>query len=303
MVQKKYDCVGIGMCSWDEFMLVPHYPAENLKIDILEAYETPGGPVLNALRILSALGKNTFYAGQVGNDYRGKKIQTQLKKEKINIPDEFLNSSIGTNYAHLWINAENATRTVCSSGSAEHNLSFSLMNDLVLSTKSILIDNRNYQSKIEWLKLARENGARVFCDFGSYRKGSEELLKYVDTAIFSIRFVNQRFKEMDLEKAILKIKKMGPEEIVVTDGENGIIIKENDKDIIKMDAFALPTVVDTTGAGDIFHGGWIFGFLENYSFIETARFASASGALQCQSFATKPENFNLININKIIENG
>ena len=175
--------------------------------------------------------------------------------------------------------------------------------DIIARSRAMLIDNRFPESKFEFLKFARENSVHTFCDFGTFRPGSFELLEYIDTAILSSKFVEQGFSGMNPIKAIADINKLGPEEIILTFGEKGIILKEKDISAVQMSSFSNVNVIDTTGAGDIFHGAWIYGFLEDYPVNKIARFASAAGALQCQYFGTKSENFNLRNINYILKNG
>ena len=303
MIQKEYDCIGIGLCSWDEFMLVSQYPDEDSKIDVQDSFETPGGPVLNALRFLSALGKVTLFVGQAGDDSRGKRMHDQLVRENISLHDDFLNSKIDTSFSHIWVNFRNATRTISSTGMDIPIFLDERIRDIIVKSKTMLIDNRFPESKFEFLKFARENGVHTFCDFGTFRIGSFKLLEYIDTAILSSKFIEQGFSGMNPLKAIEDINKLGPEEIILTFGEKGIILKEKDKSPVQMPSFNNVDVVDTTGAGDIFHGAWIYGFLEDFPLHNIVRFASAAAALQCRYFGTKYENFNLKNVNFILNNG
>ena len=70
-----------------------------------------------------------------------------------------------------------------------------------------------------------------------------------------------------------------------------------------MKAFEISNIVDTTGAGDIFHGAWIYGYLENWETKKIAEFACAAAALQCTSLGTRPQKFKLELIMKMIGNG
>lgn len=287
------------MATWDEFLLLSKYPEINEKIDAIDHLETCGGPVLNALRFISAMGGSVFFGGFTGNDFRGKLIRNKLIKEGVGFPQGFCEEHSLASFAHIWVDQITGKRTV----SAIDNSSFIISKEIqqaILSSKSMLIDNRHAGYKMPIVELAQKKGVKIFCDFGSLRPKSLELLPLVDDAILSKKFLSDCFPSLTLHEAMIEIINMGVETVAVTLGENGCIFTDNKKIILAKKAANVQNVVDETGAGDIFHGAWVYGKINNWKLEQVVSFASASAALQCTFLGTQVYRFTIENINSFI---
>ncbi|MBL7205342.1 MAG: hypothetical protein ISS63_13605 [Desulfobacteraceae bacterium] len=118
-------------------------------------------------------------------------------------------------------------------------------------------------------------------DAGTMREGSKELASLVDILISSETFAEPLVgPEAVHETALYALRKLGPKQVVITLGSEGSI-GLNDKGIFRQAAFPV-NAVDTTGAGDVYHGGYIYGLLQGWEMSKCMRFASAAAALKCR---------------------
>jgi sulfofructose kinase len=149
-----------------------------------------------------------------------------------------------------------------------------------ISTKFLHIDAREPEINILAARWAKRQNAEVCLDVGSLRDGVEEVFPYVDYLIVSRRFACGFVKSTDPLEACRKLMKRGFQTVVVTIGEDGCICGSS-KGVFHSPGFRVK-VVDTTGAGDVFHGAFIFGLLRKWSLKKTARFANACAAMKCR---------------------
>jgi ribokinase len=130
------------------------------------------------------------------------------------------------------------------------------------------------------LERARSLGVPVMLDAGRLRDGMLELAGFSDYVVASSEFARELGYRDDPEEFFGKTKELVPGTFTVTLGEEGSVTCVEDK------VFSVPAckveAVDTTGAGDVFHGGYIYGLLRGWDLEKTIRFASAFAALKCR---------------------
>ena len=151
---------------------------------------------------------------------------------------------------------------------------------LLDGAKILHIDGHNPKGALAAVKRAKELGVLVNFDAGTVRDGIAELLPYADILITSEAFARAWTKEEDLEKALPKLAEYGAKVTGCTMGAHGSMMYDNGK-IIKCPAFEGVKVVDTTGAGDLFHTGFAVRYLETQDLMECQRFGAACAALKC----------------------
>jgi ribokinase len=134
---------------------------------------------------------------------------------------------------------------------------------------------------IEAAKQARASGITVVLDAGTMRKGTEALVSLADVLIASETFATPLVgTDASHETAVYALREMGPAQVVITLGVKGSIGLE-DSGIVRQTAFPI-RASDTTGAGDVYHGAYIYGLLQGWDMAECMRFASAAAALKCK---------------------
>ncbi len=128
-------------------------------------------------------------------------------------------------------------------------------------------------------RWAKEAGITVVLDGDTMRDGIDEPVKLTDVLIASRNFAVKFTGEDNPRKAIIKMHSLGPEIVGVTLGADGCVLSKG-TNVLHKPAFKVD-VVDTTGAGDVFHGAFIYGLLKGWSLETTAQFSSAVSAIKC----------------------
>jgi sulfofructose kinase len=138
----------------------------------------------------------------------------------------------------------------------------------------------------EAARQARGRGIKVVLDAGTMREGSLELASMVDVLIASERFTEPLLGKGAPPKEVLEyLRQLGPKEVVITRGQEGSMGLSGEE-IIVQDAFRVEAR-DTTGAGDVYHGAYIYGLLKGWDMRGCMRFASAVAALKCREIGAR----------------
>ena len=151
--------------------------------------------------------------------------------------------------------------------------------DMIRNAKILHLDGHNPKAALAAAKEARKHGVKVSIDAGTLRDGVKEILEYVDILIASEMFARQYSGNDDLEQAIYKLAENGAATVGITMGKLGSMTLQDGKLFI-CPAFKI-VPVDTTGAGDVYHGAYCVKYLETQDPMECMRFAAAVSALKC----------------------
>jgi len=275
-----YDCVGIGLCAVDYVCLLSHYPKLDEKMDIERFSFQGGGPVPTALVTLARLGAKTSYIGVIGDDHNGKFLLHQYEKEGIDISAVIVDKNSATNQAFIWIDKKSGKKSITLNNNFRSTLLPSEISTRhITSTRFLHIDGRETEATFAALKWAKQAGVEVVLDAGSPRNNMEQILVQVEYPVVSEHFCHAYLKTKNYETGLKKLLKFGAKAAVVTCGENGCYGADS-SGIIYQPAFKVD-IVDTTGAGDVFHGAFIFGLLQDWPLDKILKFASATAALKC----------------------
>jgi len=276
-----WDCLGVGICALDYLSILDPYPGLDEKIDVLASSIQGGGPVPTAMAALSKLGAKVAFVGKVGDDYEGKLIRSELEKFKVNTDFLIVDKKVKSLKAFIWVDKGSGKRTVAldrikMSPIKPEELSFLKK----VSFKYLHLDGRDIEANIFLAKKARKDGSEVILDLGSLRENIESLFPYVDYLVVSKKFAYDYTGLKDLSQACLELKKIGFKCVVITLSEKGCLWTDSQK-VNYFPGFKID-VVDTTGAGDVFHGGFIYGLLRKWRMGKIIQFASACAALKCR---------------------
>ena len=274
------DCVGIGICAVDYLSLLSHYPRLDEKMDAKQFSLQGGGPVPNALVTLSRLGAKTAYIGVVGDDDNGKFILEDFEHEWVDISGVVVDKNCKTNQAFIWIDSKTGKKSiVLNNNDTDDLLPVEISAKHVTSTRYLHIDGRETEATLTAIELAKEAGVEIVLDAGSPRNKIDQILSLVDYPVVSADFCHDYFNTNNYEKGLEYLLHKGASIAVVTCGAKGCYGADNGG-VIYQPAFDVD-IVDTTGAGDIFHGAFIFGLLQNWSLEKILEFSSAASALKC----------------------
>ncbi len=286
---RKFDVVGFGTNAVDFLIQVPFYPEFDSKIELTEYTQSAGGEVATTLVGLQRLGLKTAYAGRFGTDEAGNFGLQTLIQEGVNTDFAEQIEGARTQIAFIIIDERNGERTII--WNRDKKLSFSaeeVSEKLATLGKVLHFTPHDTKACIKLARLARKNGTVVSIDIDNIFEGIEELLPLVDIFISSAEFAEKFTGISDTKEALYEIKsRYGCRIAGMTLGEKGSLMLVENK-FIETKGFEVPGVCkDTTGAGDSFRTGFLYGLLKGETIEESARMANAVAALKCREIGAR----------------
>ena len=280
--QPSWDVVGVGGNAVDYVYTLPAYPephGPNAKIRINRQYILCGGQMATALCTCASLGLRAKYIGATGTDDNGRRIREELARRGLDLSDLVVRE--GTNqFAVIMLSEQAGERIVLWDRDERLALSDSeLRADQVASARLLHVDDVDQRAAIRAARLAREAGVPATSDIDRVNEFTPELVDAVSIPIFAEHVPPALTGEADLERALRKLQRPHHRQLVITLGPHGAIMLDGDR-VHRAPAFTVNTV-DTTGAGDVFRGGFICAYLRGDSPTETLRFANAAAAVSC----------------------
>lgn len=284
--------VGLGANVWDTLIRCRCFPTEDKKTRAEEIVRTGGGPVGNALVVMSRLGAETAVIGAFADDAAGGEILSELRSFGVSVDHATVLSGKTSFTSYILLSEETGSRTcLYDRGSVPDDPSVLDLSPLD-SAQLLHLDGNYVQCAIRAAKYARERGVKVSLDAGGVYAGIEELLPLVDILIPSAEFAMAVTEASDARTATERLaEKYAPELLVVTDGASGGYYLDGGE-ILHYDSFPVKAI-DTNGAGDTFHGAWIAAYLDGMNVSEACRFASAVAAYKCRHVGARHYDLNM----------
>ena len=278
---KPFDVVGMGLNSVDFLCLVPEFPTPNSKMQMRRFSKQGGGQVATAMVALSRWGVKARYMGKVGEDELGQFSLHSIRQEGVDISSVMTEPHATNQFAMIMVDASTGERTIL--WNRDDRLTYregELRKDEVCSGKILHLDGHDTHAALQCTRWAKEEGIPTVIDLDKVEPLTSELIKGIDFVITSSRFPALYTEISDREKAFLELQKHTSGFLCATLGHEGAMALVEGK-VIYVEGLKVKTV-DTTGAGDVFHGGFIYGLLQNWEVEEILRFANAASALKCQ---------------------
>ena len=205
----------------------------------------------------------------------------ELEEEGVDVSRVVVEEGGRSQYAFIMVDRSTASRTILwTRGSLEPFTAEDVDCGLVEGARGLLIDSLEPPAALAAARRAREAGIPVVIDAGTLRDGVRELLPLSDYIVASELFAEQISEGGDHLEALEVIMDYGPEAAVVTLGERGCAALTG-SGLLEVPGFEVDAV-DTTGAGDVFHGAFIFGVLEGWDIERICIFSNAVAALKCR---------------------
>ncbi len=267
----------IGHSAYDITTPLDAFPKENTKNRVHERIECGGGPAGNAAYLLAKWGMDVYIAGIVGNDLYGKRIRDEYRTVGVNTDYLQLSDDHITTSSHIIANTSNGSRTILTyrpSDMKMHNVDIDIEPDI------ILVDGQEYEMS---KKVIEQNpDAVVIIDAGRDRKEVRDLCYMSDYVVCSQEFMELVSgvpikDEESLTKAFNTLENEFNTTIVVTLEEAGCAYKNNG--VVTIVPSVKVKAVDSTGAGDIFHGAFTYGIACDWPLEKVLRYANVAGAM------------------------
>jgi sugar/nucleoside kinase (ribokinase family) len=283
--EKPYDAVGFGLNAVDHLIVVPQYPAFDTKIRLLDHMQSAGGQTASAMVALQRLGFKTAYAGRFGSDPEGQFGLASLKTEGVNIERAEVVEGATTQIAFIIIDARNGERTIV--WDRHEGLAYrpdEAPNDFGSLGRVLHLDAHDPPACVRVATDAKNSGGIVSADIDNIYDGLPELLPLIDLLITSKEFPHRLTGITDERASLIEVKaRYGCALVGMTKGVEGALVLCEDR-FIESPAYTTPGGCrDTTGAGDAFHSGFLYGFLNGEDVETSLKYGNAVAAMKCSA--------------------
>ena len=280
----------IGHATYDIMINMDNYPIENSKNRVKELLGCGGGQACNAAYLLGKWGIDTYFLGIIGNDEYGKIIKKELKS--VNVNTDYLEEKGKTTISYIVVNSSNATRTCLTYHPTDLKMKIidENINPDIILTDGYEIDMVNYL-------LDKYPNCISVLDAEKNTESIIDLAKRVTYVISSKSFL-EKFSntKIDNDNSLYKALDYSQKHF------NNLIVTLEDKGCIYNDLI-VPSIkvksVDSTGAGDIFHGAFIYGLTKNWEMDKILRFSNIAGALSVTKLGSKNSVYNLKEVEEV----
>lgn len=239
-----------------------------------------------ALAVLGKWGSSVALVSKLGDDESGRSLRAELRALHVDTDHLVIDPNIATPQAFILIEQENGHRTVLLSRRPNNDLlPADLQKNLFRNCKMLHLDGHESAADLHAARLAKTAGALISIDIGSKRPVAEELLALIDIAIVSESYAEVFLRAGEPEQSAKMLVEKGAQWAAVTCGVQGSYFATRQQSL-HQPAFPVKTV-DTTGAGDAFHGAALFGILRGWNLKQVAVVASAAAAMACTRIGGK----------------
>lgn len=282
----------IGHASYDITIPFDGYPLENSKNRVSEKVECGGGPASNAAYLLGKWGMDTTFAGVIGNDVYGHRIIEEFKNVNVNTDYVEFDNELETTLSFIIVNKITGSRTVL----AHRDPKMKMKNNVPIKADVILVDGQELEVSLDAIKNNKD--AIKILDAGSLKPENIILGKEVDYLVcsknFAEDFTNLKIDLNNCEtisQVYLKLKSEFKNNIIITLESNGCLYMKDNR-IRLMPSFKV-RAVDTTGAGDIFHGAFTYCIASNYDLEKSLKISNITAALSVTRMGGRNSVFTL----------
>jgi sulfofructose kinase len=274
------DVLCVGHASYDFIFSVDHHPTADEKIVAQNFLGCGGGPAANAAVTAAKLNFKTAFAGYLGQDIYGENHYQEFLNYGVNT-DLIIHGSSPTPLSTIIVKP-NGNRALINYKGNTRALSAGDIDFSSVTAKVVLFDGHEPHVSLPLLKQLKQQGIPTILDAGSVHEGTLALMNEVDYLVCSEKFAVQfAGDEVTALSRLAQVSKV----VVITLGERGLIWQRG-QDAGNLPAFKI-NAIDTTGAGDAFHGAFAAAVTSNLNWFQILRFASAAGALCCTKIGAR----------------
>lgn len=287
--EKEFDAVGFGTNAVDYLVVVPEYPEFNSKVELDDYTQLAGGEIASTMAGLRRLGMKTSYIGRFGDDGAGSFGLQTLREEGVDVTYAEQIPGAQTQIAFIIIDRKSGERTII--WKRDRKLGFSPSDaplEMAAKTKIFHATPHDTLACIEMAREAGKRGAIVSIDIDNVFEGLLDMIPLIDIFISSAEFPEKLVGIKDRHESLREIKaRFGCPIVGMTLGEQGSLLLCEDK-FIKTRGYTVPGgCQDTTGAGDAFRVGFLYGLLKGESVEVSAELANAVAALKCREIGAR----------------
>lgn len=277
---KPFDVVGVGINVIDYLFRVPQFPEPNTKMDALGATIQGGGLTATAMVACARLGLRTRYIGKFGDNEIGSMAVEELGREGLDVSASVTAPGVPNRFYVVLVEEGTGHRTIVRLRDPRIWLRpEELAPEAICAGRVLHLDGYEGDAALQAARWAKTAGIPVSVDAEEPTQHRKELFALTDILIVGLRFGRELTGASDPDGILEGLAHLGPTCVGVTLGEAGSKLRHRGETV---SAAGFPVnVMDTTGAGDVFHGAFLFGLLQGWEASDILRFANAVSALKC----------------------
>lgn len=282
-----FDVVGVGLNATDTLILLPRFPSYGGKVPFDREILSPGGQVASAMVTCAQLGLRTKYIGTLGDDERGVVQLESLRASSVNLDDIEIRANCPNQSAYILIDQTSGERTVLWNRNECLRIDpASITVEKITCARLLHIDGHDTPAVSRAAEIARRHQIPVSVDVDTIYPGFERVLPNVDYLIASSEFPSRWTHEPDPFRALSMIQDEYRMRVAaMTLGTDGSLARVDGR-FIYSPGFIVDAI-DTTGAGDVFHGAFCYSVIESMPVREALEFSNAMAALNCTALGAR----------------
>jgi sulfofructose kinase len=300
-LSSKVDLVGVGLNATDMVIRLPHYPAVGSKVEFRSAEILPGGQVATAVAACQKWGLRTRYVGKIGDDSAAKIHRAEF--DRLGIETHLVTAPGCASQQAVILVDDAGERTVL--WKRDNGLTLQpaeLRREWIVNARALHVDGHDTAAAAVAAGWARDAGVPVIADLDDLYPGVDALLEKIDYLITSRDIPGRLTRNQNLRQSLPEVcSRYGCRLTAATLGHEGVLAWDGSQ-FHYAPAFQVKTL-DTTGAGDIFHAGFIYGLLQGWPLPRQFDFACAAAALNCTAAGARGGIKSVENIDEMIATG
>ena len=284
---RKFDVVGVGLNATDTVILVSRMPRSGGKAPFYNELTSTGGQVASAVVTCQKLGLRSKYIGSVGGDERGHIQLKSLQESGVDIEHVQIRENCPNQSAYIIIDQATGERTIFWSRDDCLRIDPQQISpEQITCARMLHIDGHDTSAVEHAASIASEAGIPVSIDVDTIYPGFDRVMPYADYLVASTEFPENWTREQDPFRALEILRdEYGMKVAAMTLGADGALALDDDG-YHYSPAFVV-NCVDTTGAGDVFHGALCYAVLEEYPLDRALEFSNAMAALNCKAMGAR----------------
>ena len=295
------DLVGVGLNATDTVIPVDEYPVRGSKTEYFGGTRLPGGQVASTVIACQRWGLQTRYVGTLGDDDAARLHRDAFAQAGVQTQIHTVTGGVSAQSLIL-VDAGGERTVLCRRDERMQIRPEHLQREWIEQARALHVDGYDTAAATVAAGWARAAGVPVVADLDELYGGIEDLIRNVDFLIVSRDFPCRLMGEADLRTALRRMQEWyGCKLTAATLGEAGVVAW-NGVEFRSCAAYRVP-VVDTTGAGDIFHAGFIYGLLQGWPLDRQLEFACAAAALNCTAVGARGRIETVPEIEKLMASG
>ena len=302
MSAPRFDILGIGENATDTVLQLPQFPPLGSKVEIQGAQILPGGQIATALIACQRWGLRTHYVGVVGDDHAAELHRRELWRAKVQVDLVEVGGTL-SQMSFILIDTSSGERTIVWRRDPRLTVPPAFLErGWVTSARLLHVDGHDPATTSVAASWARASGIPVVADLDHMSPGLLRLLPFVDFPVTSKEFPVDATGEKNLLKALPQFqRKYGSRAVCATLGVNGALAWDGSR-FCYAPSYKV-RVVDTTGAGDLFHAAFSYGILNRWDLQRILDFACAAAGLNCETLGARGGIRALLKVNQLLRQG